>query len=53
MILELRTSVVSCFEIKVITKKYGFVLVLYLPGLLILLNQKEELTPSYHVNVPL
>ena len=53
MILELRTSVVSCFEIKVITKKYGFVLVLYLPGLLILLNQKEELTPSYHVNVSL
>ena len=30
MILELYTSVVSCFRVKVITKKYGFVLVLYL-----------------------
>ena len=29
MILELYTSVVSCFGIKVITK-YGFILVLYL-----------------------
>ena len=47
MILELRTSVVSCFEMKVITKKHGFVLVLYLPGLLILLNKKEVLTSSY------
>ena len=30
MILELYTSVVSCFGIKVTTKKYGFVLVLCL-----------------------
>ena len=30
MILELYTSVVSCFGIKLITKKYGFVLVLYI-----------------------
>ena len=29
MIPELYTFVASCFAIKVITKKYGFVLVLY------------------------
>ena len=30
MIPEFYTSVASCFAIKVITKKYGFLLVLYL-----------------------
>ena len=51
MILELHTSVVSCFGIKVITKSIALFQFCTYFGILVLLNQKKMITLSHHLQV--
>ena len=50
MIVELYTSLVSCFGIKVITKNMALFQFCIYFGRLVLLDQKKVITLSYHVH---